>query len=377
MSVGITSLRECFGELRDPRVMGRTSHALVDILVLTICAVIAGADDWEYVELWGTEKIDFLRQFVPLENGIPSHDTIGRVFAALDNKSFQACFTRWVSAICTSLAGEVVALDGKTMRGSHRRGAGKSAIHMVSAFVSGQGITLGQLSTDVKSNEITAIPELLDMLDVTNSIVTIDAMGCQTTIAAKIIEKGAHYVLGLKGNQGRLAEQVADFFEIAEKESYKNIVAIADVSYDKGHGRVETRRCVALSAHYLDHAQAWVGLASMVMLESIREIGDRKTTEKRFYISSMAPDSRAIANAIRSHWGIENQLHWCLDVTFNEDGCRVRTGNAAENFNLIRKIAMNLLKTNTTRKLTVAKKRQLACLNERYLADVLGLQAPI
>lgn len=202
-----------------------------------------------------------------------------------------------------SLAGEVVTVDGKTVRGSHRRGVGKSAIHLVSTFVIGQGITLGQLSTDVKSNEITAIPELLDMLDVKNSIVTIDAMGCQTAIEAKIIDKGARYVLGLKGNQGRLAEQVADFFEIAEKESYKNLAAIADVSYDKGHGQVETRRCVALSAQYLDHAQAWIGLSSMVMEESIREIGDPKTSEKRFYISSMAPDSRTIANAIRAHWG--------------------------------------------------------------------------
>lgn len=375
MNTSLMSLKECFGELQDTRVLGRTTHVLVDILVLTICAVIAGADDWEYVEMWGTERIDFLRQFVPLENGIPSHDTIGRVFAALDNKGFQACFTRWVSTICTSLAGEVVALDGKTLRGSHRRGAGKSAIHVVSAFVSGRGITLGQLSTDAKSNEITAIPELLDMLDVKGSTVTIDAMGCQTAIAAKIIKKGAHYVLGLKGNQGKLAEQVIDFFEIAEKEGYKNLAAIEDICYDKGHGRVETRRCVALSAAHLENADAWIGLGSMVMVESTREIGNQRTSEKRFYISSMAPDSRAVANAIRSHWGIENQLHWCLDVTFNEDGCRVRTGNAAENFNIVRKIAMNLLKTNTSRKLTVAKKRQLASLNDRYLAEVLGLRA--
>lgn len=367
-------LRECFGDLPDTRVLGRTTHALIDILVLTICAVIAGADDWEYVEMWGSERIDFLRQFVPLENGIPSHDTIGRVFAALDNKSFQACFTRWVSTICTSLAGEVVALDGKTLRGSHQRGAGKSAIHVVSAFVSGRGITLGQLSTDAKSNEITAIPVLLDMLDVKGSTVTIDAMGCQTAIATKIIEKGAHYVLGLKGNQEKLAEQVIDFFEIAEQEGYKNLVAVEDICYDKGHGRVETRRCVALSAVHLENTEAWTGLGSMVMVESTREIGDQRTCEKRFYISSMAPDSRAVANVIRSHWGIENQLHWCLDVTFNEDGCRVRTGNAAENFNVVRKIAMNLLKTNTSRKLTVAKKRQLAGLNDRYLAEVLGLQ---
>lgn len=375
MNSSLLRLKECFGTLQDTRVVGRTTHALIDILVLTICAVIAGADDWEYVEMWGTERIDFLRQFVPLENGIPSHDTIGRVFAAIDNKGFQACFARWVSTICTSLAGEVVALDGKTLRGSHQRGAGKSAIHVVSAFVSGRGITLGQLSTDAKSNEITAIPELLDMLDVKGSTVTIDAMGCQSAIAEKIIEKGAHYVLGLKGNQGKLAEQVVDFFEIAEKEGYKNLAAIEDISYDKGHGRVETRRCVALSAAHLENTDAWTGLGSMVMVESTREIGDQRTCEKRFYISSMAPDSRAVANAIRSHWGIENQLHWCLDVTFNEDGCRVRTGGAAENLNVIRKIAMNLLKINTSRKLTVAKKRQLAGLNDRYLAEVLGLHA--
>ena len=370
----MTRLKECFDELPDPRVEGRTSHRLIDILVLTTCAVVAGADDWEYVEMWGTEKLEWLRQFVPLENGIPSHDTIGRVFAAIDRKCFQACFTRWVSTICTSLEGEVVAIDGKTMRGSHHRRVGKSAIHMVSAFVSGRGITLGQLSTDAKSNEITAIPQLLDMLDVQGSTVTIDAMGCQTAIAAKIVEKGAHYVLGLKGNQEKLAEQVADFFEIAEQEGYKNLVAVEDINYDKGHGRIETRRCVALATTHLENTGAWPGLSSMVMVESTREIGDQRSCEKRFYISSMAPDSRAVANAIRSHWGIENQLHWCLDVTFKEDACRIRTGNAAENLNVVRKIAMNLLKATTSRKLSVAKKRQLATLNESYLAEVLGLR---
>jgi predicted transposase YbfD/YdcC len=375
MNSNLERLKECFDELPDPRVVGRTTHRLIDILVLTICAVVAGANDWEYVEMWGTERRDWLRQFVALENGIPSHDTIGRVFAAIDSKSFQTCFTRWVSTICTSLAGEVVALDGKTMRGSHHRRLGKSAIHVVSAFVSGRGITLGQLSTDAKSNEITAIPLLLDMLDVQGSTVTIDAMGCQTAIAAKIVDKGAHYVLGLKGNQEKLAEQVADFFEIAERERYRNLDAVEDINYDKGHGRIETRRCVALSAAHLDMTVAWSGLRSMVMVESTREIGDQRSSEKRFYISSMAPDSRAIADVVRSHWGIENQLHWCLDVTFNEDACRTRTGNAAENFNVVRKIAMNLLKATTSRKLTVAKKRQLAGLNERYLAEVLGLRA--
>lgn len=311
----------------------------------------------------GTEKIDWLRQFVALENGIPSHDTIGRVFAAIDSKCFQASFARWVSTICSSLAGEVVALDGKTLRGSHHRRLGKNAIHVVSAFVSGRGITLGQLSIEAKSNEITAIPLLLDMFDVKGSTVTIDAMGCQTAIAARIIDKGAHYVLGLKGNQGKLEEQVIDFFEIAEQEGYKNLDVGEDISYDKGHGRVETRRCVAVSAAYLENIAGWTGLSSIVMVESTCEIGQHRSLEKRYYISSMAPDSCKIANAIRSHWGIENQLHWCLDVTFNEDVCRVRTGNAAENFNVIKKIAMNLLKTTTSRKLTFAKKRQLAALN--------------
>jgi predicted transposase YbfD/YdcC len=375
MNPSLTQLKECFDELPDPRVIGRTTHRLVDILVLTICAVVAGADDWEYVEMWGIERIGWLRQFVALENGIPSHDTIGRVFAALDSKCFQSCFVKWVSSVCTSLAGEVVALDGKTQRGSHHRRLGKDAIHVVSAFASERGITLGQLSTDAKSNEITAIPELLDLLDVQGSTVTIDAMGCQTAIAEKIVEKGAHYVLGLKGNQGKLEEQVADFFEIAEQENYRNLTMTEDIAYDKGHGRIETRRCVSLPTTHLDNTGAWMGLKSMVMVESTREIGDKQSCEKRFYISSMEPDSRAVASVIRSHWGIENQLHWCLDVTFNEDACRVRTGNAAENFNVVRKIAMNLLKATTSRKLTVAKKRQLATLNEGYLAEVLGLHA--
>ncbi|RUT67693.1 ISAs1 family transposase [Flavobacterium cupreum] len=359
----------------EPRVEGRTTHRLIDILVLTICAVVAGADDWEHVAMWGEEKIDWLRQFVKLDHGIPSHDTIGRVFSLLDADCFQACFVRWVSATCTSLAGEVVAIDGKTMRGSQRRRLGKNAIHVVSAFASGRGITLGQLSTDTKSNEITAIPKLLDMLDVSGSTVTIDAMGCQVGIAAKIVEKGAHYLLGLKGNQGKLAEQVEDFFDIAERERYRNLDAVEDIVHDKGHGRVETRRCVALPARHLENTDAWSGLGSMVMVESMRFIDGKESCEKRYYISSMAPDSRAIGAAIRAHWGVENQLHWRLDVTFGEDACRVRVGNAAENFNVVRKIVMNLLKADTSRKLTMAKKRQLAALNTNFLGDVLGLRS--
>jgi predicted transposase YbfD/YdcC len=374
MNADLMKLQECFVDLPDHRVEGRILHLLNDILVLTICAVVCGANDWDHVEMWGIAKIEWLRKFVPLKNGIPSPDTIGRVFAAIDNKCFQACFIRWVSTICTSVAGEVVAIDGKTMRGSHHRRLGKNAIHVVSAFAAAQGITLGQLSTDVKSNEITAIPALLDVLDIKGSTVTIDAMGCQTGIVKKIVDKGADYVLGLKGNQGNLHVEIKDFFETAERESYRALSTIQDISYDKGHGRLETRRCVALSTVYLETAGAWMGLKSMVMVESIREIiGEKITSDKRFFISSHAPDSKALANAIRSHWAIENQLHWCLDVTFNEDGSRIRKDNAPENFNAVRKIAMNLLKRTTSRKLTLPKKRLLALLDEQYLEEVLGM----
>jgi predicted transposase YbfD/YdcC len=375
MASGLVRLMESFAEMPDPRVIGRTDHHLVDILVLTVCAVLCGADDWEAVEMWGDAKLTWLRQYIPLKNGIPSHDTIGRVFAALDSTAFQNCFTRWVSTICGSLAGQVVAIDGKTMRGSHHHRLGRKAIHMVSAFASDLGITLGQLKTAEKSNEITAIPELLAMLELTGCIVTIDSMGCQTGIATAIIEKDAHYVLALKGNHEKLHEQVQDFFGIAEQHDYKALETTPYTTCEKDHGRIETRRVVALSSEHLDNVGAWTGLKSMIMVESIREIGDKVTKERRFYISSLAPNARQIGEAIRAHWGIENQLHWCLDVTFKEDACRTRDGHAAENFNLIRKITMNLLRQDTTplKKRSIPKKRLYAALHDDYLASVLGL----
>lgn len=370
---GFVKLMESFSEVPDPRVVGRTDHHLLDILVLTICAVLCGADDWEAVAMWGEAKLEWLRQYIPLKNGIPSHDTIGRVFAALDSKMFQTCFTRWVSTICGSLVGQVVAIDGKTMRGSHHHRLGKKAIHMVSAFASNLSITLGQRKTEEKSNEITAIPELLAMLELTGSIVTIDSMGCQTDIAEAIIAKDAHYVLALKGNHGKLHEQVVDFFEIAEQHNYQALDIEPHVTCEKNHGRIESRRVVALSSEYLEDAGAWTGLKSMIMVESIREIGEKYTSERRFYISSLQPNSKHIGDAIRAHWGIENQLHWCLDVTFKEDGCRTRAGHAAENFNLIRKITMNLLRQDTSMKRSIPKKRLYAALHDEYLASVLGL----
>lgn len=370
---GLVKLMESFADMPDPRVVGRTDHHLLDILVLTVCAVVCGADDWEAVEMWGEAKLEWLRQYIPLQNGIPSHDTIGRVFAAMNSAIFQVCFTRWVSSICGSLVGQVVAIDGKTMRGSHHHRLGKKAIHMVSAFASDQSLTLGQLKTEEKSNEITAIPELLAMLDLKGSIVTIDSMGCQTAIAMAIAEQGADYVLALKGNHGKLHEQVSEFFEIAEQYQYQLLDAKPDTSCEKDHGRIESRRVIALPSAHLEQVGVWTGLKSMIMVESIREIGEKRTSERRFYISSLEPDSKQIGNAIRAHWGIENKLHWCLDVTFKEDACRMRTGHAAENFNIIRKITMNLLRLETSMKRSIPKKRLYAALHDKYLAEVLGL----
>lgn len=373
----LAKLLESFADMPDPRVVGRTDHHLLDILVLTVCAVVCGADDWEAVEMWGEAKLEWLRQYIPLKNGIPSHDTIGRLFAAMNSATFQACFTRWVSTVCDSLVGQVVAIDGKTMCGSHERRLGKKAIHMVSAFASTQGITLGQLKTAEKSNEITAIPELIAMLDLKGSIVTIDSMGCQTEIAKAITEQGADYVLALKGNHGKLHEQVGEFFEIAEQYKYKALDAKPDDTCEKDHGRIESRRVVALSSGHLEQVGAWAGLKSMIMVESIREIGEKRTSERRFYISSLEPNSKQIGNVIRAHWGIENKLHWCLDVTFKEDACRIRAGHAAENFNIIRKITMNLLRQDTSMKRSIPKKRLYAALHDQYLADVLGLRPAI
>jgi predicted transposase YbfD/YdcC len=373
IKVNFEKLKESFETLPDPRVVGRTTHKLLDLLFLSLCAVLCGMEDWEAIEDWGNEKVEWLRKFIGLENGIPSHDTIGRVFAALDSVVFQECFMKWMVSLCPSLAGQIIGIDGKTMRGSHHRRAGKSAIHMVSAFACGHGLALGQLKTDAKSNEITAIPELVKALDLKGSIVTVDAMGCQKEIASAIVDKGAEYVFGLKGNQGALHDQVEEFFATAAQYDYRGLIARHYETCEKGHGRIETRRCIALTAAHMENVDAWTGLQSIVMVESTRETGDRRTVEKRFYISSLAPDSKQIALAIRSHWAIENQLHWCLDVTFNEDLSRIRRDHAPENLNIVKKIAMNLLRINPLKR-SLAKKRLKACLNDNYLAEILGVQ---
>jgi predicted transposase YbfD/YdcC len=370
VEVRFEAWKESFECMPDPRVIGRTSHGLLDILFLTLCAVISGMDDWEAIEEWGQARLDWLRQFVALDNGIPSHDTLARVFAALDPAKFEACFVHWMGTLCPSLAGEIVAIDGKTARGSHDRG--QAAIHMVSAFVCGRGITLGQWKTDAKSNEITAVPELIDVLDLAGATVTLDAMGCQKTIAQALVDKGADYVFGLKGNQGTLHEAVKALFDVTQWQHYAEFADWGHVTEEAGHGRIERRRCIALACPAGGPYDAWAGMQSVVMVEAMRQTADKVTAEKRYFVSSLPPDSKQLAHAIRSHWQVENRLHWCLDVTFGEDASRTRRDHSPQNLNVVRKIAMNLLRLNPLKK-TLPKKRLRACMNPEYLAQVLGV----
>ena len=371
VEIELEKLQECFADLPDPRVVGRTTHRLQDILFLTLCALLCGMDDEEEIEEWGRGRLAWLRQFVPLENGIPSHDTIPRVLSALNPVKFQACFVRWMKGLCPSLEGEIIALDGKTVCGSRDVTKGVSAIHVVSAFSCRLGLTLGQVKTEEKSNEITALPLLIDMLDLQGATVTVDAMGCQKALAEQIVGSGAQYVFGLKGNQGNLHEAVQELFARTEWQHYANFDQMGHLTENAKHGRNERRRTIALARPDGAPYDAWSGLQSVVMVESMRQTSDSVTAEKRYFVSSLPPDDKQLAQVIRSHWAIENQLHWCLDVTFGEDACRNRTAHAPENLNIIRKIAINLLRIDPLKK-TLPKKRVRASVNPEYLAQLIG-----
>jgi predicted transposase YbfD/YdcC len=367
----ILSIKEAFGDLRDPR-SRPPAYELSEILVIALCAILRGADNWVAIQAWGEEKLDWLRRHTPLPNGIPSHDTFGRVFATLDSKQFEACFIRWMSGLIPSLVDQVVAIDGKTVRGSHQRD--QRAIHLVSAYGAGLGVVLGQVRTADRSNEITAIPELIDALLLKGAIVTIDAMGCQRAIARKIVDAGAHYVLAVKANHKfplariRLAHEAIGRLS---PEKHGELVS-EHREIGKDHGRIETRHCVAFEWKALGETSPWPYARSAAIIEATREIGDTVTTERRYYFSSLPADATRIANAVRSHWAIENGMHWCLDVAFGEDQCRVRIDNVAQNFAVLRRISMNLLRQDRTSKVGLKTRRLKACANDNYLARILG-----
>ena len=372
------SILEAFEELSDPRAR-ECAYPLEELLLGAICAVISGAESWTSVVEWNEMKLDWLRQHFPFANGVASHDTFGRVFSLLDAKQFEACFMRWIGGLCPSLDGHHVAIDGKCVRGSHD--GKQSAIHLVSAWSSTTGLTLGQVKTADKSNEITAIPELLCALDIKGAIITIDAMGCQHDIAAKIVQSGADYVLGVKDNQPGLAEAVKQWFDAADAGKLDRPYW-DDIQTEKDHGRIETRRCLVTNdVDWLqEQHQHWSGLQSLIMIESTREIIGRNSTghasvERRYYISSLPAKAALLGKTVRAHWGIENSIHWVLDVAFREDDCRIRIGEAAQNFAILRRIALNLLKSDTTTKLGVANKRLKAGWNVDYLGKLLGLKS--
>ncbi|MDP2881134.1 MAG: ISAs1 family transposase [Azonexus sp.] len=375
---GIAGLVERFADLPDARVEGRTDHDLLDIVVLALCAVMSGAEGWDDIEDWGCEREAWLRRYLRLRNGIPGHDTIRRVFETLSPMELELRFEAWMGEVCPAVQGRVIAIDGKALRGSARSGRGLRALHQVSAYAAEYGLTLGQRSCEEKSNEITAIAELLPALALEGAVVTIDAMGCQTAIAAQITAGGGDYVLAVKDNQPHLAEALRDFFSTLNAPGHCRRQVSVHETLDKGHGRIETRHCTAVGEldwlELLGLKARWSKLASVACIESTRAIGGKIETEKRYVISSLPADSRRILHAVRSHWAIENGLHWCLDVTFGEDASPIRLRNAAQNFSFLRRLALNLFRADKSRSISLPRKLKTAAYNPAHLVTALHLR---
>ena len=357
-----------FSTIKDPRVNRQKKHELQDIFFIALCAVICGADNWVSIEEFGNAKKAWFTELLGLQHGIPSHDTFGDVFAAIDTAQFSDCFSNWVADLASLTEGEVIAIDGKCLRRSLDKASKKAAICMVSAWAQRNSLVLGQVKVDDKSNEITAIPKLLSRLDIAGAVVTLDAMGCQKKVARQIIQQGGDYVLSLKGNQGNLHEDVATYFSSALSPE------ASVTTYDGEHGRIETRTArMSDDIDWLNERHNWPGLQSIIAVTSKRETADKVTEETRYFVSSMSThDPDKLAHSIRAHWAIENNLHWVLDVAFDEDRNRTRKGHSAANLAIIRHIALNLIKKEKTSKVGVKTKRLKAGWNNDYLLRVIA-----
>ncbi len=372
-------LIECFEGLPDPRLDRTRRHKLVDILTIGLCSLLTGGENFTDMEFYGQLKQDWLRTFLELPNGIPSHDTINRVFCAIDPHAFLDCFVKWVQGICPTLHDETVAIDGKALR--HALNEGDSIPYIVSAWASDAGLVLGQVKVSEKSNEITAVPQLLDALYLKGCIVTLDAMGCQKEIAAHIIEKQADYVLALKGNHATVHQEVTEFFTDAVPPCATQCAntAVQDKmdffqTNEKAHGRTETRRYWhTTDIDWFEDKPLWKDLKSFGMVESLRKVKGKTSWERRYFLSSIPLNAQRFAKAVRGHWGVENPLHWSLDVTFGEDDSRARTKNAAQNVASLRRIALNLIKKNPKKKISQRQKRMYAALDTRFLEELLGI----
>ena len=365
------SIEEHFAELTDPRRREGT-YPLINIVVIAICAVICGADDFVAIADFGRIKRKLLEKFLDLSAGIPSHDRFNAIFGAIKPAEFEKCLLSWITALHELTAGQVVAIDGKTLRRSFDKASSKAAIHMVSAWATANHITLGQVIVDAKSNEITAIPKLLQILELSGCLVTIDAMGCQVDIAQAILDQKADYVLAVKGNQPTLHEGIIDFFADHMEDDFARAKVSRHETHEKGHGREESRYYyVSPVPADLPDRERWPGLKAIGIAINITTRNGQETSEVRHYILSNKLPCRRFASAVRGHWSIENNLHWQLDVTFNEDQSRIRKGHADANFSILRRTALSLLKNNKTKKVGVKNKRLIAALDEQYLLEVL------
>lgn len=371
----IKSFQDYFGDIKDPRAKSAKRHELLDIIIIAVSAIICEAETWVDIAEFGRSRLAWFKSFLPLPHGIPSHDTFGRVFALLNPEEFVRCFRLWAEGLREALGGQLVHIDGKTLRGAHDIASGKTPLNLVSAWVSANRLVLGQIKVKDGSNEITAIPPLLKVLALKGCILTIDAIGTQKEIASEIRNQGADYVLALKGNQGLFYEGVVESFKEGLKTNFKDIAHAYYETLDKDHGRIETRRYWTISdadyLKYFDPQGEWQDLKSVGMVEAERIIQGEVTKETRYYISSLSGEAKEFGQAVRGHWGIENSLHWVLDVAFREDHSRVRKGYGAENMAALRRLAINLIQREPTFRKSVKGRRLKACWDESYLLKLL------